>query len=91
MERIIGYREIIKKVIVSRPTKWVGQSNTHSDGFEDLPPVIIKKTLLEAIYEPLGAHVHTTMEDPLIGIPETPLWGINTDDATGKHKHKKEK
>ena len=82
-ERVIGYQEVEKEIIVSRPCKWVGDDR---GGFQDFKPVTVTMTLFKPIMEDLGSKINTTLEDPIIGIPETPLWGVNTDDATGKHR-----
>lgn len=82
-ERVIGYTEVERDVIISRPCEWTGQG---FNGFRELAPIRTKRTLLRPIFEDLGPHTHTTLEDDLAAMPETPLWGLNTDDATGKHK-----
>lgn len=88
-ERVVGYREVEVDVITSRPVVWDGVSS--SSGFRELEPVREKKILLEPIYKDLGRRTFTTLDGPVLPIRETPLWGINTDDATGKHKKEKKK
>ncbi len=82
MERVIGYRKILKDVIAERPIKWTGEG----DGFKDLSPCTQKRIVYRPIYEQCGPTTFNMMDSPVLPIRETPLWGINTDNATGKKR-----
>lgn len=91
MEKVIGYRRVWRDRIVSRPCHWEGESGVNKDGFVDHEPVTTRIRVLEPIYKDLGPKVNITMDGPVLPIREVPLWGLNTDDATGKHKKGRDK
>lgn len=76
VERVVGYQEIEKEEIFSRPCKWNGEGK---GDFKTLKPIKVKRVLHRPIFEDLGPHVFTTVD-----APELPRFTVYI--TTGKKK-----